>query len=252
MKLYHGTDREFDKFSNEYIGSSEGSAKRGHGINLAQDRSVSEYYIERTNAEKGYLLTVSVPEMDEFIDLDDSILKLPHPVEDTLYSFTLKYLGEDIYNGLEEARYDEGVNYNYSEERAEDMFSRVILNSNDHEAWEELEEFSPDYDWSETKALLDKVSLQLDVLDSGKDFYEGMVANGKALSIDEAEICKFLDHLGISGTFGSEPINSESQELDTKSFVVFSESKAQIVDREVIMSNDNQLDYDDDDMTFSM
>jgi len=206
--------------------SGEGVAKRGWGFNLALDPEVARHYANCAVGYTGYVAEVVVPEIDFLLDLDAPITScvsggfdLNHILED-LHGRVSQVSFDDV---LDEAEEHEDASMSYSRDRAEEMLYRLFAYSDDHEAAEELKEFSPGYDWSTVITKLGRtlVSIYPDQ-DTGQDLLETVY---RAYNGDHDKANGFLYEHNIHGTIGDEPISKldreSSEDHKPRSIVVF-------------------------------
>jgi hypothetical protein len=243
MIAWHGTNKKFDRFSLSKVGTGEGCAIRGSGINAACEKSVALHYMERTPGEIGYLMKLDVPDLDNLINLDAPVSHCVADLESLVSAYYKASLGIDTDDVFDDAANDEGISYSYSDSRAQEMFQRVLINVNDHEAWEELKEWSPDYAWDRVQSKMMGGGLQLDMNDdTGLQLYRSMQDWREQRT--ERDICIWMSHLGVLGTYGSEPIGSDDKSKDSISLVVFEPVHIRILEVEEYGINDNKQHRD--------
>lgn len=227
MIAWHGTNKLFDKFDLTKIGSGEGCAKRGWGVNAACDPGVARYYMERLPGNTGYLLKLSVPDLEELISLDSSVESCVGNLECLVSEYYKLVSGVDIDDVFDAAAEDDDVSLSYSDDRAREMLNRILINTGDAEAWDELKEWSPGYEWDAFRSKICAHGLELDPhFDTGLQFYTSLVSG--SANKTEQEICAWLSANGVKGTYGHEPINSNDKQNDTISLVVFDPRDIQI------------------------
>ena len=66
---FHGTNREFTEFSVDHIGTGDGATTFGWGIYVSAHKAIAARYRKRG---KGAIYTVDMPDMDEFLDWNNS------------------------------------------------------------------------------------------------------------------------------------------------------------------------------------
>lgn len=219
MKAWHGTNKKFDRFDPGFAGTGEGVAARGLGFNAACDKAVALHYLQCSPGPVGYLYEVAVPELDALLNLDAtaSVGGTPCPVE-VARAIYLRHHDLDLDEVFDEAANHDDISFSYSDERAEEMFDRLILNVSDPEASEELREWSPGYDWDRVEALLAPANFGLDPdYDTGRQLYSAMI---HACGSEGAAQKILLEH-HVLGTYGSEPIASRDKSLDSISVAIF-------------------------------
>ena len=231
MILFHGTKRRFDTFSLNFVGTTEGVAKRGWGMNLTADPDVAQHYFERTGADRGFILEVRAPDKQHLIDLDASAYNMPQTPEDIVAAFGHKVLGLHVWEYFEAIADHESVPLGESYSLAEDAFDRLLVDVSDAEAWETLKRFAPEFNFAPVERSLKEISPQLPEEFTGGDFYQAMAALANEKGMDEAAWCEFLDSLEIRGTYSHETIGSHLRGCDTTSFVVFNPEYLSIIKR---------------------
>lgn len=226
MKAWHGTDKKFERFDRSFIGTGEGVAARGKGFNATLEKSVAIHFMNCSPGPKGRLYEVAVPELEEMLSLDKHVSDLGLCLESLARAVYMKHHGLDVDEMFDEAACHDDISFSYSDERAEDMFSRLLLNAYDKEALEELMEWSPGYDWDDAVKRLGPGSLGLDIDDdTGKQLYDVL----KHVCGSEEAAQELLIEHRIYGTYGHEPIGSSDRALDSTSLVVFREDDIKIL-----------------------
>lgn len=221
MLAYHGTGKKFDAFDLGFVGTGEGVAKRGVGINCALDFEVSKHFA-LCAASKAYVCEVAVPDTKDLLNLDDLIETsfgyhlvfaaheyLTRDVDEPLFPLTVENIMADVFEHAEE------MSMGYPDERAEQMLCRVLIDGINDEAWDGLREWASDYDWDGLQKRVEKNSIE----------FAADATNDKLLEYlystlgDKAN--EFLLENGIYGTIGKEPISNDPNAETAYSLVVF-------------------------------
>jgi hypothetical protein len=156
MQLYHGSGKKFTNFSNEYVNTGEEVQKYGYGIYLTDSIEIAKYYADRA-AGNGYVYVAKVSNSLNIVNWDESID--PYTVSEMSKQLNGEEVIENIFDEMSELL---GMGYSY--ERFEEMFERVLVDSTDITAWEELEEAVEDegYDVDKLRNALYNASFQFD------------------------------------------------------------------------------------------
>lgn len=217
MIAWHGTGKVFDRFESKYIGTGEGSAMRGIGFNFSLDRAVAEHYARRAAGHNQYVYKVHIPDLETLLPLDESVYEhLIFKLHETL--------GFDADAVFEEAQEHDEISFSFPDSRAQEAFSRVLIDARDDDAWDELEEWSPGYDWASVKAKLYEHSIEFDLdAETNKSLYDAALER-----LGPEKTIRFLREAGYYGTYSPEP---ESVDMEQAiSVVIFDEDDIKILD----------------------
>ena len=127
INVFHGSDRKFDEFDIDKIGSGDGKSLGGWGIYFSDSKEVSSRY----SLEKGFLKSFELKEGDYF-DLDEGleegfsyhiIEQLKEKVnEEEIESFQTDYIDYIQYGDITNHQFYDWLSYVLDSEKAASLF----------------------------------------------------------------------------------------------------------------------------------
>lgn len=227
MIVYHGTNKNFKNFDPKKILSGEGIAKRGHGFNFSDDYEVALHYLKNSTDKQGYIIHASIPEKEDMINLDETASNCCKYSLPELSYLIAEEQDIDLMSYFEDASNHDEVSFSYSDDRANLMFERILADANDNEAWEELHEFSPGYDWKTFKIILSKTTdFEFSDFSTGETLYNHLIH----IFDSPEKTSSFFNKHSIYGTYSKETLSNNSGH----SYVVFDKDNASIIKKEKI------------------
>jgi hypothetical protein len=158
MKLYHGSGKKFENFSNEYVNTGEEVQKYGYGIYLTNSIEIAKYYADRA-AGVGYVYAVQIPNSLNVVDWNESIDTY------TVSEMAKQLIGAEVFDA-EIDEMGEHRTFFFQDDKFEEIIETILVDGANIEAWENLQEEVEDYDLSNFKSLINKSAFEF-YLDDG-------------------------------------------------------------------------------------
>jgi hypothetical protein len=219
VTAYHGTSANFNKFNITKVGTGESSAKYGYGLYFTTEESVAEYYADRAAT------TAFVYEVDLF-NKRPNLIEFDIPLSSSIGVDTLADMSK-VLNGAKiiDAIYNKTSALS-KDRNFDELFQRVLVNLTDNEAWDNLKDSVPKFNWDKFYDILKKADFEL--YPEEETYYTLYQTLNHVLG-NGLKIVKFLKQFGIDGVIVD---GTESDEA--KTIVVFDDKDIRIVGKKVI------------------
>ena len=234
MILYHGTNKNFDKFNLNYVGEGEGSSLISHGIYFSESKDVANFYANKLKENSNQLFCYECKLIDNlcFLSYEGGIEEQDFNLEDILNI----WYGEDFYEEeLEAILENEDLPMSVNYDDLKESF-HVLLT--DYAGGEynvtNLKDEYPEVDW---ESIHKRATEKNQILSLTLEQSTGQMLDANINNVfkNKEDVLGFYKKINISGMRFKNIANEHDNNINN--YVVWNFDNFKVINKECIFKN---------------